>query len=114
MVYGSKVRKVHLREKLLDSLALRGDEILLDAGCGRGLLLTAAARRLPRGKAVGIDLWRTVDQSGNDPERTLGNARAEGVADRIEIKTGDLRALPFADDSVDVVVSSWALHNIPE
>jgi arsenite methyltransferase len=34
------------------------------------------------------------------------------VQDRVEIETGDMRALPFADAAFDVVVSSLAIHNI--
>src|SRR5262249_2395134 len=58
--------------------------------------------------------WSTRDQSWNHPDRTRQNARVEGVADRIAIVTGDARALPFADASVDAVVSSWVLHNLPD
>ena len=112
MVWGSKVGKLRLRERLMDGLALRGDETVLDVGCGRGLMLIGAAKRLRTGKAVGIDLWQTEDQSGNNPDTTLRNAHAERVADRIEIKTGDARQLPFEDGTFDAVVSSWALHNI--
>ena len=36
----------------------------------------------------------------------------EGVADKVEVHTGDARKLPFADASFDVVLSSNALHNI--
>ncbi len=114
LVWSSKVGKLYVRERLIDSLDLRGDETVLDVGCGRGLLLIAAARRLSRGKAVGIDLWRSVDQSGNRPEVTLANARAEGVAERVVIKTGDMRELPYPDGSMDVVISSLAIHNIPD
>ncbi len=78
------------------------------------MLLVAAARRLTTGKAIGIDLWQSADQSGNHPEITLANAEAEGVADRVEVKTGDMRELPFEDQTIDVVVSSLAIHNIPE
>jgi ubiquinone/menaquinone biosynthesis C-methylase UbiE len=99
---------------VLDALALRGDERVLDLGCGRGAVLLAAARRLPRGRAIGIDLWSTEDQSGNAQSATQANAQAEGVADRIELHTGDMRALPLPDASVDVVVSSLAIHNIPD
>jgi ubiquinone/menaquinone biosynthesis C-methylase UbiE len=42
------------------------------------------------------------------------NALAEGVAGRIEIKTGDARELPFESGSFDIVLSSWALHNLYE
>ncbi|MBL7261314.1 class I SAM-dependent methyltransferase [Paractinoplanes lichenicola] len=61
---------------------------------------------------MGVDLWRSVDQSGNDPARTLANAAAEGVT--VELITADLRTLPIATGSVDVVLSSLAIHNIPD
>jgi ubiquinone/menaquinone biosynthesis C-methylase UbiE len=98
--------------ELLDKLELRGDERILDMGCGRGAVLLMAAQRLTTGRAVGVDLWRSVDQSGNSAEATRRNAIAEGVADRIELHTGDMTALPFADNSFDMVVSSLAIHNI--
>ncbi|WP_433222364.1 methyltransferase domain-containing protein [Dactylosporangium sp. CS-047395] len=97
---------------ILDRAGLAGDERLLDLGCGRGAVLIAAAQRLPRGRAVGVDLW-TADQSGNRPETTLANAAAAGVADRVEVHTADLTALPFPDASFDVVTSAMAIHNIP-
>lgn len=78
----------------------------------RGAVLLAAAKRLPRGRAIGIDLWR-ADQTDNSPSATMANAELEGVADRIEVRTADMTALPFADESFDVVVSSLAIHNIP-
>ena len=114
MLWSSKIGKLRKRERLLDALDLRGDEILLDVGCGRGLLLIAAARRLPNGTAIGIDLWQSADQSDNRAEMTRANAKAEGVAERVEIRTGDIRDLPFADGTLDVVVSSLAIHNIPD
>ena len=59
-------------------------------------------------------MWQSEDQAGNNPEATLANARLEGVAERIELKTGDAHQLPFEEGSFDAVVSSWALHNIYE
>jgi arsenite methyltransferase len=97
---------------LLDKLNLRGDERILDLGCGRGAVLLMAAQHLTTGRAVGIDLWKRADQSGNSVEATQRNAIAEGVADRVELHTGDMMALPFEDNSFDVVVSSLAIHNI--
>ncbi len=98
--------------ELLDRLNLRGDEQILDLGCGRGAVLLLAAQHLTTGRAVGVDLWRRVDQSGNSLEATRRNAVAEGVADRVELHTGDMTALPFEDNRFDVVVSSLAIHNI--
>jgi ubiquinone/menaquinone biosynthesis C-methylase UbiE len=97
---------------LLDRLRLRGDERILDLGCGRGAVLLLAAQHLTTGRAVGVDLWRSFDQSGNSADATRRNAVAEGVADRVELHTGDLTALPFGDSSFDVVLSSLAIHNI--
>jgi SAM-dependent methyltransferase len=113
MIWSSKVGKLHQRERLIEALALKGNETVLDVGCGRGLLLIAAARRLTTGKTIGIDLWQSVDQSGNRPEVTLQNAQAEGVADRVEVKTGDMRDLPFPAATIDVVVASLSIHNVP-
>src|SRR5216110_66726 len=45
--------------ELLDKLGLRGDERILDLGCGRGAALLMAAQHLTTGRAVGIDLWRS-------------------------------------------------------
>jgi ubiquinone/menaquinone biosynthesis C-methylase UbiE len=42
----------------------------------------------------------------------LDNARYEGVLDRVEVMQGDVRQLPFADDSFDVVVSNFVLHEV--
>jgi SAM-dependent methyltransferase len=105
--------KFRARDRLLDSLHLRGDETVLDVGCGHGLLLIAAAKRLPRGRSIGIDLWSQVDQGNNSREATSQNATLEGVAQRVEVRDGDMRKLPFADASVDVVVANLAIHNIP-
>jgi ubiquinone/menaquinone biosynthesis C-methylase UbiE len=53
-----------------------------------------------------------MDQSGNARDVTLRNASLEGVGDRVQIETGDMRKLPFPDASFDIVVSSLAIHNI--
>jgi ubiquinone/menaquinone biosynthesis C-methylase UbiE len=98
---------------LLDGLNLRGDERILDMGCGRGAVLLMAAQHLTTGgRTVGVDLWRSVDQSGNSAEATRRNAVAEGVADRVELHTADMAALPFEDNSFDLILSSLAIHNI--
>lgn len=114
MLLSSVAGKLRLRDRVLDSLGLQGDETVLDVGCGRGLMLIGAARRLPYGRAIGVDIWSQRDQWRNTPDETMANAEAEGVADRITLQKADMRALPFADESVDVVVSSLAIHNLPK
>ena len=112
MAWDSKFGKVRERERLLDLLTWTGRERVLDVGCGRGLLLIGAAKRLTTGTAAGIDLWQKEDLSGNRPEATIENARLEGVADRVEVHTADMRKIPFPDGSFDTVLSMNAIHNV--
>jgi SAM-dependent methyltransferase len=99
-LYTTRVGKFAVWAEILRNLGLRGDEQVLDMGCGRGAVLLMIAKLLPRGRAVGLDLWRTVDQSGNSMEMTLEN--------------GDITQMPFPDGSFDVVLSALAIHNIKD
>lgn len=110
--HATRAGKFAVWQDILDGLRLRGDETVLDMGCGRGAVLCAVAKRLPDGRAIGVDLWQ-ADQTANSADATLANAALEGVADRIEVRTGDMTELPVPDASVDVVVSNLAIHNIP-
>ena len=112
MVWSSKVGKVKERETLLDRVAWTGQERVLDVGCGRGLMLIGAAKRLTSGTATGVDIWQAEDLSGNRPESTLENAAREGVADRVRVETADMRKMPFPDGAFDVAVSNAAIHNL--
>lgn len=91
----------------------RGNEQVLDVGCGRGLFSIGAARHVLSGKVDALDLWRGEDLSGNTPQALFANAVAAKVTNRIVIKTGDARALPYPDGSFDVVGSMTVIHNIP-
>ena len=111
-IYSTRRGKFLVWAELLDTLHLRGDEQVLDVGCGRGAVLSLAAKRLQRGRAFGLDLWSTVDQSGNSPEATLRNLEIECVKERCKVETGNIMAMPFPDAMFDLVVSSLAIHNI--
>lgn len=113
-IHATRRGKFQVWARELKALGLKGDERIIDLGCGRGAVLTMAAELVPNGKVVGVDLWRSVDQSGNQESVTRANAKAEGVADRVELVTADLRELPFQDGEFDVVLSSLAIHNIKQ
>jgi arsenite methyltransferase len=112
MLHYSRIGKVRLREKLLGCIRWRGDERVLDVGCGRGLFLVGAAKRLTSGQASGVDIWVPGAVTGNRAQAALENAALEGVADRVTVKEGDARRLPFEDACFDVVLSNFVLHEV--
>jgi SAM-dependent methyltransferase len=113
MLASSKVGKLRQRDAILDQVALHGDEHVLDVGTGHGLMAIGAAKRLRTGRAVGVDIWRQRDQADNTRDSALRNVESEGVTNRCTVQDGDVRALPFPDDSFDVVLAFFALHNVP-
>ena len=112
MVWSSRTGKLELRDKLIDSLDLKGEEKVIDSGCGRGLMAVAAAKRLKNGKATGVDVWDPAVLSGNSSDAAKANAKLEGVADKVRFETSDIRKLAYPEKSYDVAMSALAIHNI--
>lgn len=107
-----KVGKFRHRDFILSLHGWRGNERVLDVGCGRGLLLAGAAKLVPEGHATGIDVWSSVDMGGNSPEATERNLRLEAVTARTSLVSVPAQEMTFEDGSFDVVVSNLCLHNI--
>ncbi len=111
-----KVGKFHHRDRMLSLHSWRGDEQVLDVGCGRGLLLAGAAKRLAvlngNGAATGIDIWSNVDMGGNSEAATRHNLQLEGINDRCTLLSVAAQEMPFPDATFDVIVSNLCLHNI--
>jgi SAM-dependent methyltransferase len=98
--------------EFLKCLHLTGRESLLDVGCGRGRVLIEAAKKLPKGRCVGIDHWPAWGFLHKGPERTLVNSRWEGVRKRVRVLKGDMLRLPFPSRSFDRVAARMSLHRI--
>jgi ubiquinone/menaquinone biosynthesis C-methylase UbiE len=110
VVTGSRGRW-QARQTIMNAIAWRGDEMVLDVGCGNGFLLLEAAKHLTSGNAIGIDIWK--DGAGRQRTDILRrNAQIEGVTPRIELKNSDARAMPFEAEMFDVILSSLALHHM--
>jgi trans-aconitate methyltransferase len=90
---------------LLAQLHLRGDEELLDVGCGDGKVTAEIASLLPHGKVVGIDLSPAMVARANE----LHASRHPNL--RFEV--GDAACLPF-DREFSVVFSNAVLHWIKD
>ncbi len=89
---------------VLERLELRGDETVLDAGCGAGGLTAELLERVPHGRVIAID----ASQQMVSRARALLEPR---FGDRVEIYVGDLAALSF-DGVADAVFSSAVFHHI--
>jgi arsenite methyltransferase len=107
-----KYGKLRHRDLMLSLHKWRGDERVLDVGCGRGLLLAGAAKRLRTGEATGIDIWSKEDMAANSEEATRRNLDIEGVTARCRLISAPAQEMPFPDAAFDVVVSNLCLHNI--
>jgi arsenite methyltransferase len=114
MLWSSRTGKQALRDQLLNSLEFKGEEKVLDAGCGRGLMVIGAAKRLKTGKATGVDVWDPTVLSGNSSDSAKANAKLEGVAERLRFETGDIRKLTYPEKSYDAAVSAFAIHNFAD
>jgi len=89
---------------LISQLQLRGDEKVLDVGCGDGRITAEISQYLPQGCVLGIDCFPEIIDF------------AKGKFDRenypnLEFQLGDARNLEF-ENSFDAIVSFASLHYI--
>jgi arsenite methyltransferase len=113
-IWSSRIGKLKLRDKVLSKISFKGSEKILDIGCGRGLLLIEAAKIIPGGTAIGVDLWLGNIEYKNSPQMVLDNAIFEGVSDKVEVITADALTLPFDDSSFDTVMTSLMMHHVAD
>jgi arsenite methyltransferase len=111
-----KFGKFRHRDFMLGLHAWRGDENVLDVGCGRGLLLAGAAKRIASlrgiGHVTGIDVWSNVDMGGNSAAATQRNLDLEGVSSRCSLVSRPAQDMSFPDATFDVILSNLCIHNI--
>jgi ubiquinone/menaquinone biosynthesis C-methylase UbiE len=99
-------REGAFRAKVVDVAHLQSGESVLDVGCGTGTLAIAAKARVgSTGTVYGID------GSAEMIARATKKARKSGA--EIVFKNGIVEALPFSDNSFDVVLSTLMLHHLP-
>ena len=87
---------------VLDRLELRGDERVLDAGCGTGRVTAALVDRLPRGHVVAVDGSPSMVEQAR-----------ERLGPDVEVFVADLLELEL-DQPVDAILSTATFHWIPD
>ena len=85
---------------------IRPGDLVLDLGCGPGAQVAQMARLLPACRFIGLDLSEQMLHAAAAHVATLGIRN-------IEFRLGDVTELPFAEGSIDAVISSMALHHLP-
>jgi trans-aconitate 2-methyltransferase len=84
--------------EVLDRLELRGDERVLDAGCGTGRVTAALVERLPRGEVVAVDGSPAMVEQARDR-----------LGDGVDVRVADLLELEL-DRPVDAILSTATFH----
>ena len=97
-LYGE--RQLDLNEICFDALGLRGEEALLDAGCGPGHFLAYIRERGHEGDLIGLDQSAAMVAE----VATLGFRAIQA----------DIQQLPFDDPSFDRVVARHMLYHVPD
>jgi ubiquinone/menaquinone biosynthesis C-methylase UbiE len=98
------MREATLRATLLEQVDLRQARTVVDVGCGTGTQTILLKQDAPHARVFGVDV---------DPAmiaRAKVKSRAAGVDVAFEL--AEAGALPFADHSIDVVVSTLVFHHL--
>jgi trans-aconitate 2-methyltransferase len=91
-----------LGREVLARLELRGDEVVLDAGCGSGRITQALIERVPRGKVIAVDT-----------SASMVDAARQRLGPQADIRRQDLLELKL-DEPVDAVLSTATFHWIAD
>jgi ubiquinone/menaquinone biosynthesis C-methylase UbiE len=99
---------VSVANRVVELAGLGSGQTVVDACTGTGHAAVAAARVVgPAGRVI------AVDASGQMCAKTREKALAMGLAN-IDVREGDAAVLPFADGSMDAVISSSAVYTLPD
>ena len=104
-----------IKDSFLDELGAiwDGKGKVLDIGTGRGWVAIEIAKRFPEAQVVGIDIWtKFFSLIGQTKAGAEKNARISKVSDRCTFQYGSALDLPFEDGEFQLVVSSFAFHEI--
>ena len=86
---------------------------VLDAGAGSGRSTVMVLLARPRAHVTALDIYSGhFGIEDNTPDRLRANAAVAGAADRVDVVTGDMRAMPFPNARFDAAVSVAAIDHL--
>ena len=94
------------KDAMMDWLAPRNGQRLLDVAGGTGDIAFRFLKRAPGADAVVLDMTESMLIEGRN------RAEAEALAARLDWTVGDAMALPFEDNSFDVYTISFGIRNV--
>jgi demethylmenaquinone methyltransferase/2-methoxy-6-polyprenyl-1,4-benzoquinol methylase len=94
------------KDAMMDWLAPRDGQRLLDVAGGTGDVAFRFLKRAPGASAVVLDMTESMLIEGRK------RAEAEAMSDRLDWIVGDAMALPFEDNSFDVYTISFGIRNV--
>ena len=87
-------------------------DLILDAGCGAGRTTLELAKVMKNGKIIAYDRF-DADYIENGGQSLLErNLKIAGIRDKVEIKKGDITAIPDNDDTFDSAISSYMMDHL--
>ena len=106
--------RLHLPQELpTDRFLADGRGRVLDAGAGSGRSAIGVLATRPQTTVTALDIYDGFfGIADNTPARFLANAKAGGFEHRVDVRTGDVREMPFNDGAFDAVVSSYAIDHL--
>ena len=99
------VTRARSAELLARMVGAKGSDCAVDLACGPGTLALRFARHVRW--ICGLDLTPAI------LARARRSAQTEGLAN-LDFALGDAQALPFANGSLDIAVTSYSLHHMPD
>jgi SAM-dependent methyltransferase len=96
-----------------DAFLANGEGRVLDLGAGSGRAAIGVALARPRARVTAVDLYQGyygIDD--NTPARLMRNAAVAGAERRIDVRTADMRTLPFRDGAFDAAISVTAIDHL--
>ncbi|HSE47935.1 MAG TPA: methyltransferase domain-containing protein [Terriglobales bacterium] len=82
--------------RVLERVALRGDETVLDVGCGTGRLTGELLERLPRGRVIAVDASESMLEEARKQLAKYGGRVELVAADALELKLNQVADLVFS------------------